>query len=55
MPQRGAQQFRRGIGRFSSALPEAAERPGGEKGLYVAYTVRNKTFAYFTENHHGDG
>ena len=31
------------------------QRPGGEKGLHVAYVVRAKTFAYFTEDHHGDG
>jgi hypothetical protein len=38
-----------------SALPETDQRPGGEKGIHVAYTVRTKTFAYFTQDHHGDG
>ena len=55
MPVREAQQCRTRLGRFSITLPEATERPGGEKGMHVAYMVRNKTFAYFTENHHSDG
>jgi predicted DNA-binding protein (MmcQ/YjbR family) len=37
------------------SLPEADTRQGGEHGRHVAYTVRNKTFAYFTDDHHGDG
>jgi hypothetical protein len=36
-------------------LPEVEERPGGEGGRHVAFTVRRRTFAYFTDDHHGDG
>jgi len=36
-------------------LPETEERPGGEGGRHVAFTVRGRTFAYFTDDHHGDG
>ncbi len=33
------------------ALPEATEKPGPMTG----FLVRGKTFAWFTDNHHGDG
>jgi hypothetical protein len=36
------------------SLPQVDARAGGEHGRHVAYTVRNKTFAYFTDDHHGD-
>jgi hypothetical protein len=36
-------------------LPEVEQRPGGEHGRHVGYVVRKKTFAYFTDDHHGDG
>jgi hypothetical protein len=41
--------------RFSRVLPEAGQRPGGERGRHIGFTVRGKTFAYFTDDHHGDG
>ncbi len=34
------------------ALPEAARRLHGD---HAAFLVRDKTFAYFLDNHHGDG
>ncbi len=34
------------------ALPEATERPSGQ---HAAFLVRNKTFVYFLDDHHGDG
>lgn len=34
------------------ALPEATERPSGQ---HAAFLVRKKTFAYFLDDHHGDG
>ena len=40
---------------IAARLPEAGQRPGGERGRHIAFTVRNKTFAYFTDDHHGDG
>ena len=33
------------------ALPEASERPGH----HVAFQVQEKTFVWFTDNHHNDG
>jgi hypothetical protein len=36
------------------ALPEVAERPGGAGGRHIAFLVRNKTFGYFTDDHHRD-
>ena len=36
-------------------LPEVLERPGGEGARHIAFMVRTKTFAYFTDDHHGDG
>lgn len=33
------------------ALPEATEKPGPMTG----FLVTGKTFAWFTDNHHGDG
>ncbi len=50
-----AAKCRSRLDRFSSALAETSTRPGGEPGPHVAYMVRKKTFAYFTEDHHGDG
>jgi hypothetical protein len=31
------------------------ERPGGEHGRHIEFVVRGKTFAYLTDDHHGDG
>ena len=36
-------------------LPEVEERTGGEHGRHIAFMVRKRTFAYFTDDHHGDG
>ncbi len=33
-------------------LPEAAAQPSGE---HIAFLVRKRTFAYYLNNHHGDG
>ena len=41
--------------RICRRLPEVTTRPGGEGGRHIAYSVRKKTFAYFTDDHHGDG
>ncbi len=38
-----------------TALPEVEERLGGEHDRHIAFTVRRRTFAYFTDDHHGDG
>lgn len=43
------------LARICDGLPETGQRPGGEGGRHTAYMVRNKTFAYFTDDHHGDG
>jgi len=34
------------------ALPEATEK---REGVMVGFLVRSKTFAWFTDDHHGDG
>jgi hypothetical protein len=41
--------------RYSGALPEVEQRRGGEGARHIAFTVRGKTFGYFTDDHHGDG
>jgi predicted DNA-binding protein (MmcQ/YjbR family) len=38
--------------KFCLALPEASRLLSGDHG---SFTVRKKTFAYFLNNHHGDG
>ena len=38
-----------------AGLPEVDERSGGEGGQHLAFIVRKRTFAYFTDDHHGDG
>src|SRR5579863_5004133 len=53
MPERAAEDRR--LVRFTGiclALPEAARRLHGD---HAAFLVRDKTFAYFLDNHHGDG
>src|SRR5947209_5399648 len=55
MAPQGACQCKARLAKICDALPETDQRPGGEGGRHIAYTVRVKTFAYFTEDHHGDG
>jgi hypothetical protein len=55
MATASAAQCVRRLSGFESRLPEAGHRSGGEKGRHIAYVVRGKTFAYFTDDHHGDG
>jgi phosphoribosylglycinamide formyltransferase-1 len=50
-----ARQCKARLAKICDGLPETGQRPGGEGGRHVAYMVRNKTFAYFTDDHHGDG
>ena len=50
-----ASQCKKHLNQIASRLPEAAHRPGGGNERHIAFVVRNKTFAYFTEDHHGDG
>lgn len=51
----GAAACRARLAKVCATLPDSELRPGGEGGRHIAYTVRAKTFAYFTEDHHGDG
>ena len=51
----GAGRCRKRLDRICGQLPEVAQRPGGEHGDHIAYVVRKKTFAYFTDDHHDDG
>ena len=41
--------------RICATLPEVGQRPGGEGHRHIAYLVGRRTFAYFTDDHHGDG
>jgi hypothetical protein len=50
-----ATQCEKHLDRIVAGLPECSRRAGGEKGRHVAFTVRSKTFAYLTDDHHGDG
>jgi hypothetical protein len=50
-----ANQCKKRLGKIESRLPEASRRPGGEHDRHIAFVVRKKTFAYFTDDHHGDG
>ena len=40
------------LSKICLALPEAVRE---DKGDHAAFLVRKKTFAYFLNNHHGDG
>jgi hypothetical protein len=50
-----ANQCKKRLSAIAARLPEASHRAGGEHGRHIAFVVRNKTFAYFTDDHHGDG
>jgi predicted DNA-binding protein (MmcQ/YjbR family) len=61
MPKRSAKHPRRNqkedprltrVTKLALAFPEAARRVLGD---HAAFLVRKKTFAYFLNNHHGDG
>src|SRR5579872_7128700 len=41
------------VTRICIALPEAVANELGER--HAGYTVRKKTFAYYLNDHHGDG
>jgi hypothetical protein len=51
----GARQCQSRLAKICDGLPETDRRLGGEDGRHVAYLVRGKTFAWFTDDHHGDG
>ena len=51
----GPRQCKARLAKICARLPETGQRPGGEGGRHIAYLVRAKTFAYFTDDHHGDG
>ena len=50
-----ALELRERLSGICEGLPEVLQRPGGEGGRHIGYLVRKKTFAYFTDDHHGDG
>jgi phosphoribosylglycinamide formyltransferase-1 len=49
----GPQLLRERTTRIALALPEA--EASSRTGQHTAYTVRGKKFAYFLNDHHGDG
>ncbi len=55
MPRSRAETCARHIRKFCAELPEAEERTGGHDTRHLAFTVRRRTFGYFTNDHHGDG
>lgn len=46
-----AAERRARITAFCAALPESSHR----EGEHIRFEVRGKTFAYYLDNHHGDG
>jgi hypothetical protein len=55
MAEVSAEQLKERLASLCERLPEVEQRRGGEHGRHVAYRVRNKNFAYFTDDHHGNG
>jgi hypothetical protein len=55
MARRDAARCKARLAKLCARLPETVRRPGGEDDRHDAYLVRGKTFAYFTDDHHGDG
>lgn len=41
--------------KICARLPETETVAGGENHRHLAYQVRGKNFAWFTDDHHGDG
>jgi hypothetical protein len=52
---RAAQRCRTRLERICARLPEVDGRPGGDDDRHLGFAVRGKTFAWFTDDHHGDG
>ena len=48
-------ELRERLAEICESLPEVVRRPGGDHDQHDGYLVRKKTFAYFTDNEHGDG
>lgn len=38
-----------------NSLPEVELRSGGERDQHLGASVRNKRFAWYLDDHHGDG
>jgi hypothetical protein len=55
MARRRADTCVRRLRAVCAGLPEVVERSGGEDGRHLAFTVRTRTFGYFTDDHQGDG
>ena len=43
------------LAKICARLPEVETETGGEDNRHAAYKVRGKNFAWFTDDHHGDG
>jgi hypothetical protein len=50
-----ALELRERLAEICENLPEVVRRPGGDHDQHDGYLVRKKTFAYFTDDEHGDG
>jgi predicted DNA-binding protein (MmcQ/YjbR family) len=55
MPKPSADALRDRLTDICLALPEATCEICGEQNEHAAYRVSKKTFAYYMNNHHGDG
>jgi hypothetical protein len=55
MAEQSALELRERLAEICEDLPEVVRRRGGDLDQHDGYLVRKKTFAYFTDNEHGDG
>ena len=55
MAQVSAEQLKDRLTSVCERLPEAQAEQSGPDSRHVRYRVRNKNFAYFTDDHHGNG
>jgi predicted DNA-binding protein (MmcQ/YjbR family) len=55
VPTSSADPLRDRLTKICLALPEATYEPSGHSDDHAIYRVRKKTFAYYMNNHHGDG
>ena len=54
MAEVSSEQLKDRLTSVCERLPEVEQLPAGEGGRHVAFRVRNKNFAYFTDDLHGN-
>ncbi|HZM32594.1 MAG TPA: MmcQ/YjbR family DNA-binding protein [Acidimicrobiales bacterium] len=55
MAEVSADRLKGRLASLCERLPEAQAESSGPDSRHVRYRVRNKNFAYFTDDHHGNG